>query len=199
MQKLLESDPELEFVGSVGTAAEAIDYLAAVPVDLVVVDLSLPDLSGLEVISRLHSGDANRRLIAMSGAHATIYAQRAIARGAAGFVGRGASADDLLAAMHQALRGELAVGASTTAALVHRALGYRDAAHSDGVATLTPRELEVFEHIGQGLGTVQIAQRLGISHKTVETHRSNMKAKLGVGNGRALVRLAIEWQVKGDG
>jgi DNA-binding NarL/FixJ family response regulator len=123
----------------------------------------------------------------------TMYGERALRAGARGYIMKEAAADHLINAARKVLSGGIYVSDSMASRMLEQVTGHRARGAAGGVETLSDRELEVLEMIGRGVATKNIAERLCISTRTVEAHRAHIKEKLGVGDGAALVRYAVQW------
>jgi DNA-binding NarL/FixJ family response regulator len=176
-----------------GTSKEAVDLVSKVPPDLILIDITLPDRSGLELIKDVRAMHPEVKILVLSMHDEMLYGLRAIKAGAKGYLMKSASHTILEAAIRRVAEGgivvspavaEMAVGAFSTGAK-----GQPD----DELHRLSDREFEVFQRIGEGLGTPQIAEALRISSKTVDVHRMNIRIKLGLEDGAALTRWAIRW------
>ncbi len=164
--------------------------------DLVLVDLSLPDLSGLELVKRLRAGTDAPLVLVLSMHDEGLYAERAVRAGACGYLMKESGGPAIVAGVKQALGGDLVLSAKQSAAILRRTLtGKGDEEHPYG--GLSDRELEVFELIGRGLGTREIAAKLGLGVKTVETHKANIKGKLELRHATELTRAAVGWVESG--
>jgi len=193
LQLLLEREADLHVEAVADGYDLALHYARERCFDLVLVDISLGDANGLTLIKELHAEDPELPVLALSMHPESIYAERALRAGARGYVMKQEAAKTLLEAIRRALRGQVHVSPAITNRLVHQALG---ASVRKGMAIescLTDREIEVFHLIGQGEGTKDLAKRLGVSVKTVETHRAHIKRKLGIDSASRLVQRAVEW------
>jgi DNA-binding NarL/FixJ family response regulator len=193
LAQLINFQNDLRVCGHASTVAEAIDGVAEAKPDLVIVDVSLPDGHGIELVKDLEVRHPQIRILVLSMHDEGLYAERAFRAGASGYVMKKEPADTVLAAVRRILSGETYLSPRMQErVLSHFAAGKPVAANSD-VERLTDRELEVFELIGRGLGTRQIAQRLRLGVSTVETHRAHLKEKLDVKSGTELTCRAAEW------
>jgi DNA-binding NarL/FixJ family response regulator len=193
--ELVNSTPELEVVGEVANAQSALRAVAELAPDLIVLDLSLPDAAGIELVKRLRARDANVRILVYSMHEDSLYAQRALRAGAQGYVNKSESGDRLLAAMREVLESRICVSSRTSANLLHELVG-GERRKSSSLERLTDRELEIVQLIGSGMTTRDIARHLSLSIKTIDSHRANIKAKLGLRTASELAaaagRLALE-------
>jgi DNA-binding NarL/FixJ family response regulator len=193
--QLIAPHADLRVCGEAESASEAVHRATALQPDLILVDLSLKDRSGLALLRMLREVVPKAALLVVSMHDESLFAERALRAGARGYVMKDESGDTLIGAIRQVLGGRTYVSDRMAQALLAR-LGHDDMPPPGGaLATLTDRELEVFELIGRALGTAAIAARLGVSVKTVETHRANIKTKLGIEDSTELLRHAIAWSI----
>lgn len=191
LSEALEDGNGFTVVATAGTEAGAIRAAQEHRPDVAIVDLTLKRGTGLGLIRSLSAEHPNIRILVFTIHDETLYAERAMRAGAHGYLNKSASADELISAVHAVASGELALSDSMNARLVQKAIGKE--AESDGVRSLSDRELEVFELIGRGTALKLIGEQLGISVKTVESHRENIKRKLGIGSAPELNRFAVAW------
>jgi DNA-binding NarL/FixJ family response regulator len=185
--------PDLKICGE---AADVPDALAAIEEhvpDVAVVDLSLKSGSGIELIKRLKARLPGIRILVWSMHPDSLYAERAHRPGAMGYLNKEQATSEILDAIRRILAGELYVSPEVANRLMTRSLGQRKPSPATPVELLSDRELEVFELIGQGLGTRDIANRLHLSVHTIETHRQRIKSKLRIEGATELVRVATQW------
>ena len=192
-EQLLNYQADLYVCGQAGNAAKAITAIHALKPDLVIVDISLADSNGLELIKQLKTTMPNLPILVLSMHDESLYAERALRAGARGYVMKQAPTTEVMTAIRSLLKGELYLSEAMRSRLVHQHLqGIRREAKSE-VDYLSDRELEVFELIGKGQTTRGIAGKLHVSMSTVETHRAHIKEKLKLANSVELVRRAVEW------
>ncbi|EDY20540.1 two component transcriptional regulator, LuxR family [Chthoniobacter flavus Ellin428] len=161
--------------------------------DVLLLDLMLHGAGGIDLIKQLHTLFPKVRILVLSMHDETVFAPRALRAGALGYVMKQEASGQVLAALRAVVVGELHVSRKVGITLMQRAIKMPELSAADGVAKLSDRELHVFELIGAGIPTREIATRLGISIKTVETHRENIKHKLELQSGTELVTRAKEW------
>ena len=193
MEAVISAEPDLTVCGQAGAVAEALEQIRSDRPDLVVLDLSLRDGNGLDLIKRLHAhGDAPKILVCSMHDEA-LFAPRALRAGANGYIGKGEATEHLVDAIRHTLSGKTWLSAAMTERILSGMARGEGPPDDDIVARLTDRELVVFELIGKGLGPTQIAQSIHISVKTVETHREKIKRKLLLASGSELTRRAMQW------
>jgi DNA-binding NarL/FixJ family response regulator len=166
------------------------------PPDLAIIDLSLPDGNGLDLIKRLIARFPDFLILISSMHDETMFAERALKAGAKGYINKQASGDDLIDAIKQILNGKIYFSPHVLEHFLQKNSSHDQLQEQHPIQKLSDRELEVFEYIGQGLGTGEIAKRLNLSIKTVESHRANIKRKLGLASAGELTRRAIQWSLE---
>jgi DNA-binding NarL/FixJ family response regulator len=191
--QLIERQPDLRVCGEAGNPAEALQALAKARPDLILTDLTMPGRSGLEFIKDLRAAHAEAAVLVISMHDEVVYAERALRAGARGYIMKEAGGENLLAAIRQVLRGEIYVSPRMSARILEGFSATRPRGSSSPIEKLTDREFEVFQLIGHGKSTREIALQLHLSTKTVDVHRSNIKAKLELGDVTALIRHAVRW------
>ncbi len=189
----LESEPGLCVCGAFATAEEALTEIEKLNPDVVVTDLNLPGKSGLELIKDLVAMRPGLPVIALSLHDEELYAERCLRAGARGYVMKSEGPEKLACAIQQVLAGGTHVSPQTSARILHMFTGRRDHDGHSPIGELTDREFEVFQWIGRGLSTHEVAERMHISPKTVETHRMHIKTKLEIGSATELVAYAARW------
>jgi DNA-binding NarL/FixJ family response regulator len=190
--RLIEHDPGWRVCGQAASAADAVESIQALSPDLVVMDITLPDKSGIEVIKDLQCLTPGLKILVFSMHDEMLYAQRAIRAGAKGYLMKGAATGKLIEAIGRVMSGEIYLSTLVSNQILHGLSGKRGP-EQFGLERLTDRELEVFELLGHGKSTGQISDMLHISPKTVDAHRFNLKAKLSLPDAQSLMREAILW------
>ena len=189
---LISHEPDMEICGQAGTAEEAFSVVPDLHPDVVVADLSLPGVNGIELIKRLHALNACGAVLVVSAHDESLYAERALAAGALGYLMKHESAGNVVDAIRRVHAGALYLSAKLRERLILSRIGKASPTRS-AIDPLTDREIEVFEQFGRGRTTQEIAQRLGLSAKTVESHRANIKKKLGIEHAPEFVQRAVLW------
>lgn len=197
LRALLEQSLEYSVCGEAATVEEALAGLRSTRPDAVIVDISLGKESGLEFIVRARREDENVALLVLSVLDEMTYAERALRVGANGYVMKREATDRLLVALERVLAGKVYVSSAVSDRLLTTLAKPGESARYP-IDRLTDRELEIFRLVGMGMRAIEMAERLGISQKTVETHRSRIKAKLGVGTAAELVIRAASWLRDGE-
>jgi len=193
MSQLLGREVDLTVCGEVADAAQAQASLRNARPDLILTDITLPGKGGLEFVRDMTCQHPGLPLLVVSMHDEGIYAERALQAGARGYIMKSAGGEDLLTAVRQVLRGEIYVSKKMSTLLLGRIAGRQSNRPNAAISNLTQREFEVFQLIGQGLGTREIAQRLCLSGKTVETHRAHLKEKLRLPTRAELTAYAVRW------
>lgn len=193
LAQLIRMEPGLDVCGEAGSAAEGIKAVDALKPDLVVVDLTLPDKNGLELLKDVQALHPGTRCIVLSMHDEGLYAERALRAGARGYVMKEAAAEHLIGAIRRVMDGGIYVSDTMASRMLEGVTGARSKPSASLIDRLTDRELEILELIGGGVATKHIAERLSISARTVEAHRAHVKEKLGIADGAALVRYAVQW------
>jgi DNA-binding NarL/FixJ family response regulator len=183
-------EPDLQVVAEASSATEALDALRTFSADLAVIDVSLNGTNGIELIKQIRNEHPRLPILVLSMHDESLYALRAVRAGAGGYIMKREAPDLLLTAVRKVLGGEVYL----SPALERRARPAEEpAAAANPIDALSDRELEVLDLVGQGHHTRDIAQRLDLSSKTIETHRLNMKDKLGLKTAPELIRYAVNW------
>jgi DNA-binding NarL/FixJ family response regulator len=198
LAQLINDERGLNVCGSAATPAEAMVLLDEKIPHLVIVDLSLGDESGLDLLKSLHSQHPDLPVLVLSMHDEAYYADRVLRAGAMGYIMKQEAAEQMISAIHQVLSGKVYLSESMAASMLTRFVGRKVVRGGTPVDHLTDRELQVLELIGKGLGTRQIAEKLHLSVKTVENHREHIKAKLKLRTSAELVRYAVRWELEGD-
>jgi DNA-binding NarL/FixJ family response regulator len=189
---LINNEPDLTVCCEAETTREALQLLEQRRPEIVVTDLSLPDRSGLELIKDIAARFPEVPVLVLSMHDEAIYAERVLRAGGRGYVMKQEGGRKLLDAIRAVLAGRTHVSERMSARIVELFAGRRPA-HESPVSTLSDREFEVFQLIGRGRATREIAAQMGLSIKTVEAHRLHIKEKLGLESAAALTRHAVRW------
>ena len=190
IRALLESLPGIEVVGEASTGPEAIALTEQLQPNLILLDISMPELNGLEVAVRILKTDPRRRVVFLSMNTDAVYVRRAFQTGAAGYLVKGADVPELALAIRAVMRGESYVSPAVSKDVIG---DYRrvDAKDVTPLEALTPRQREILQLVSEGNSTKDIAKRLDLSIKTVESHRSELMDRLDIHDVTGLVRFAI--------
>ena len=190
----LAAEPNLKVIGEAASESEALELLRQGLPDLAIIDISLRDSSGLDLVRQIRARSAACKVLVISGFRESIYGERALRAGALGYLNKQETDDRLLEAVRSVLKGKRFCSPTLTQRLLTQAL------HGDqdlrGVERLTDRELDVYRMIAEGFSSGVIAAKLFISTHTVDTHRENIKRKLGLRSAGELTRSAVHWQLE---
>ncbi|HEX9784926.1 MAG TPA: response regulator transcription factor [Opitutaceae bacterium] len=191
MRSLIDGTEDLVVCGETGNMQLALEIYRREQPDVVCLDLMLGATDGIDLILELRRADPAAKILVLSVKDEDTYAERCMRSGALGYAMKTESNEALLEGLRRVASGEVHVSMRIAMTLLTRV--QRPVRTGRGMATLTDRELQVFQLVGLGMSTRQIAERLGIGVKTVETHREHIKNKLGLDHTAALVRVAVMW------
>jgi two-component system uhpT operon response regulator UhpA len=186
-KRLIELEPDLDVVAECRNADDAVEAVSQWRPNLVALDLSLPDGSGLPLIEHLLSVSSDTRIVVLSMHDGDPYVSEALRRGASGYVTKGVAPEELVAGLRAVMNGDVFLSSD----LQERRAG-RSSAGLDPISRLTAREREVFLLLAGGLTPKQVAAELGIGQKTVYIHRASLMGKLGAGSELDLYRMATD-------
>lgn len=196
LRQLIEGEIDLKLCGEAANVSDALKMRSSLRPDVAIVDISLPDGNGLDLIKQLHSWQPQMRIIALSMHDDELYAERALNNGASGYINKQDSAQKLLVGIRQVINNKIFVNPEVAKRLKQREPNYIPCEKNSSILKLTNRELQVFDSIGKGMKTKDIAKNLKLSIKTIETHRRHIKDKLSLTSGTELVRAAIMWTLE---
>ena len=192
---LLQKEPDLQVCGEAGTFDEALAAAQALQPEIALVDITLKDRNGLDLIREWRKNLPGLRGLVLSMHDEAEYADRALRSGARGYVMKEDADEVIVTAIRKVLSGEVYVSPAMSTRLINQIshdAGNKDA-ETSAVASLTGRELEIFSCVGEGLSSRQIADKYQLSERTVEVHRANIKKKLGCENAAQVLREAVRW------
>ncbi|WP_166830215.1 response regulator transcription factor [Thalassoroseus pseudoceratinae] len=200
-RQILGNDPSLEICGEAATEMEATQKITQLNPDLVVVDISLRNGHGLEICKQIRawneqsdaSSPSPMKSLVVSAHDDELYAERALHAGASGYLNKGETGERLVEAIHRVLEGKIFLSPKMTERILNRLIAGQQDEYQSPMDTLTDRELAVFELIGKGLTTKEVASDLELSPKTVESYREKIKEKLNLPNANRLVRAAVQY------
>jgi len=191
---MVSAEKDLALIGSARTAAEGLDQIRRLKPDVVVVDISLEDAHGLDLVHQIRSELPEIQLVVFSMYDEIAYAERAIRAGAMGYVMKSESTQSVLEAIRTVMQGEVYLSHRMAARILSKVVRGRSVQpHVLSLDTLTDREMAVFQMLGQGYSVEDIMQRLNLSRKTVETYRRRAKEKLGFDSVSELLQFAVQW------
>lgn len=193
----ISADPDFEVCGEAGSESEALELLRKISPDLMIVDVSLKEGNGIELIKQIRGRYPRLPILVVSGFKESLYGERALRAGASGYLNKQESQAKLIEALRMILKGGRYVSPELLGRLVGQALDHSETDEEksgDGVMRiLSDRELEIFRMIGLGMTSGAIANELHLSRHTIDTHRENIKRKTGAKNAGELSRQAVQW------
>lgn len=190
---LFEQQSDMELCGETHGLSEAMNLYFESPADIVMTDIRLENGSGLELTQELLAMNPRILVLVCSGYDDAVYARRALKAGARGYVNKHESPERLLKALRHIREGKIFLSNEMTERVLSRSVGGEEEFNCTPIDTLSDRELQVFEEIGNGNTTRKIAEQLHLSPKTIETYRENIKNKLSLNNATELTQHAIRW------
>lgn len=193
MCRLIDGEPGLMCCGGAKSAEEAMSEIRRCRPDLVITDITLPERSGLELIKDIAAEYPELPVFVYSMHDENFYAERALKAGARGYLMKEAGSEKMLEAIRGVLAGEISVSPKIAAKILSIFSAPKARGSHSPIEKLTDREFEVFQLIGQGKSTKEIAEQLHLSHKTVAVHRGRIKEKLGLATAPELVHQAFQW------
>ena len=195
MKALLNSDERLQVVGEASGYRDGREVFQRTNPDIMIIDLSLADGSGLQLIKAIRAEDKQVRMLVASMHDDHLFAERALRQGANGYINKAQAADNILEAIQTLLKGNVYLCPDVANQILQRQLQGNTKDACDPVDLLSARELEVFTRIGQGLSSKKIANQLNVSQKTVDSHREHIKRKLVIDDSSELIQLAVAWKL----
>ena len=192
---MIEAERGFKVAAEAGDAREAMAAITDHKPDLCIVDLTLKDIGGLELIKQIKASHPTLPVLVLSMHDEKIYAERALKAGASGYIMKQELTERLITAIRTVLRGEIYLSEKMASRILGKMVGGRRDDDATPMDRLSDRELEVFELLGRGLNTREIAKRLCLSVKTVETHREHIKEKLQIRDATKLIQQATHWVI----
>ncbi|MBN8587981.1 MAG: response regulator transcription factor [Rhodothermia bacterium] len=190
---ILESQPDFNIVAMAGSAEEAMENIEKHRVDLLIVDISLPGMSGLELVKHMSALKPTLKMLVMSRHDEQLYAERVIRSGAKGYVMKVEARKVIIEAIRKILGGGIYISDAINERLIQSMMPGRRPIGQSPLEILSDRELEIFEMTGRGYKSGEIAERLHISPKTVESYRTRIKDKLSLTSAAELMKHAVQW------
>jgi DNA-binding NarL/FixJ family response regulator len=188
LRAMIDVEPDMKVCGEAHTEREARAAIRSMSPDAVVVDLSLEEGDGINLVRDAHAHHPDVALLVLSMHDETIYAERLISVGASGYIMKQAASDQLINALRSVLKGDVYLSES-----MRTRIGERSLAEGEQPARLSARELQVIGMIGRGVSSRDIAESLSLSVKTIESHRQSIKQKLNLATNAQLLQYAIKW------
>jgi DNA-binding NarL/FixJ family response regulator len=193
LANLIEKNLDFTVCGEAETAPAALEAIAELKPDLAIIDLSLGNSSGIDLIRSIRSSFPDVAMIVLSMHDERVYAERAIRAGARGYVMKRESTKKIIEAIHEVLKGNLYLSKGMTELLVEKFISADPGQVGLPLAQLSDRELEVFKLIGQGYEVNEIAKALNVNHKTIHTYSTRIREKLKLNSSAELLREALRW------
>lgn len=193
MSELIGKEEDLVVCGSRETANEALTAIDSLKPDLVIVDISLKDSNGIELVETINKNYPKTIVLVLSMYDESLYAQRALLSGARGYIMKQKAVEQVVEAIRRVMKGEIYASPTIKEEVFKQLIQPQRSEEVSPLNVLTNRELEVFQLIGEGFSSKEIAERLFLSVKTVGTHRENIKEKLHLKHYTELVKFAVHW------
>nr|NJM03771.1 response regulator transcription factor [Desulfobacula sp.] len=193
MKELINREKDLEVVGDAETVAGALDMIESLGPDLVIVDLSLKESNGMDLVKEIGRRYKNMASLVLSMHDEALHAERCLTAGARGYIMKHEASESVVRAVRHIMAGNIHVSPGIMSTILNKFQKQPDPVSASPLTRLTDRELEIFRLIGQGLSSKEIAVQLAISIKTVGTYRERIKEKLDLKNSGELVRHAVIW------
>lgn len=193
LAELINHENDLEVCGQAEDAYQAMKAVKELNPNMAIVDISLKQTSGMELIKDINSQYPNLPVLALSMHDESLYAERALRAGARGYIMKAVATEKVIMAIRKILGGEIYISDKMASKMMRKLVGGKNEIKKSPVETLSDRELEVFQLIGKGFGTRQISERLYLSIKTIETYRAHIKEKLNLADAAELLQYAIQW------
>jgi DNA-binding NarL/FixJ family response regulator len=193
LKAVINQQPDLSVSAETDNAASALELVLGKRPDIAVIDISLKTANGIELMKNIAAAAPGLPVLIVSMHDEKIYAERALRAGARGYLMKQEASEKIILAIRSVLKGEIFVSEKTRDNLLHRFTKSKTDDAVFPIDTLSDREMEVFQLIGQGFSTRQIAEQLKLSTKTIDSYREHLKTKLNLSSGSDLVRYAIEW------
>jgi DNA-binding NarL/FixJ family response regulator len=192
LRHLLEAEPNLSVAGEASNGLEAVQLVEKFKPDVLIVDIVMPELNGLEVLKQVRERSSKTCCIVLSMQSADVYVVEALKAGALGYVLKETGPSELLSAVHQVIKGQRYLSPRISERLIDMLIESSQKSTADPYQTLTNREREILQMAAEGLSSAEIAKRLSISPRTAELHRGRMMNKLGLKNQTELIRYAFK-------
>ncbi len=193
LKLLINNETNLKVCGEAPDCHSALPMISATKPDIITLDLSLTDGSGLGLIKQIRAKDKQVKILVASMHDEKLYAERCIRTGANGYINKEEAASSIIEAIREVLDGEYYLSRKMTKFITQRKLQNSNEAEGSPEQILSNREIEVFIMIGKGLSTQKIAKELHLSSKTIDTHKEHIKKKLGIQDSAMLVQQAVAW------
>jgi DNA-binding NarL/FixJ family response regulator len=190
----IDAQPDMQVCGEAADIQSALELIVTTLPALVIVDIALKDGHGIDLIKKIVATGIPTRMLVVSAYDESLFAERALRAGALGYINKQELQGKVLDAIRTVLRGERYLSAAMAQRFIAQAIGGRTA--QSGAEALTDRELQIFQLIGRGRSTREIAQELNISVHTIDSHREHIRSKLDLRNGNELIQRAVQWHIE---
>jgi DNA-binding NarL/FixJ family response regulator len=190
----ISAQPDMEVCGEAADIESALELIVTKRPALVIVDIALRNGHGIDLIKRIVAAGVNTRMLVVSAYDESFFAERALRAGALGYINKQELQDKVVEAMRTVLRGERYLSTAMAQRLIAQAIGSR--LPHGGTEILTDRELQIFQLIGRGKSTREIAHELSVSVHTIDSHREHIRAKLDLRSGTELIQRAVQWHIE---
>jgi DNA-binding NarL/FixJ family response regulator len=194
VSELINAQPDLQVIGSTSDWTVALTQLQTLKPDVVVLDITLANANGIEVLKNLRVHFPDLRVLMLSMHDENLYAMRSMKAGAHGYIMKSSATEHVVTAIRQVLKGEIYLSDGLAKRTMAQMVGRKKEPGASPLEDLSDRELEVFQMVGEGLTTRKIADKLHLSIKTIETHKAHIKEKLNLQNATELTQHAIHWR-----
>lgn len=195
LSKLLDKQSDMTIVGSSHDAATALQQIPKAKPDIIILDITLKDRSGVDLIKKLRASHPKSQIFVYSMHDENVYAERCLRAGAMGYLMKGETSERVLYGLRQVIGGSFFFSANLLGSIVAGG-GPRGGSRGEPGRMLSDRQLEVFEMVGRGFDSHDIGKKLGLSPKTVDAHKANIRQKLGLASARELLMEAVRWVEK---
>lgn len=195
LKKVIDQQEDMQVVGSAEDAQTALQQITKLKPDVVVLDITLKDRSGVDLIKKIRTSQPSTNVLVYSMHDENVYAERCLRAGAMGYLMKGESSSRVLHGLRQILGGSFCFSAALLGSIVSGG-GPHTGARGEPGRMLSDRQLEVFEMVGRGFDSHEIGEKLGLSAKTVDAHKANIRQKLGLASARELLMEAVRWVEK---
>jgi DNA-binding NarL/FixJ family response regulator len=194
LTELINAQADLEVVGESDDWTVALKKIGELNPDILVLDITLRNANGLEVLKNLRVHHPDLKVLMLSMHEENLYAMRTMKAGAHGYIMKGCAAEELIGAIRQIVQGGIYLSDALARRTMQQMVGRKTEVGGSPLEDLSDRQLEVFNLIGDGLTTRRMAEKLHLSIKTIETHKAHIKEKLNLANSAALTQHAIHWR-----
>jgi DNA-binding NarL/FixJ family response regulator len=190
----IAAQPDMDVCGEADDIESALELVVTKRPSLVIVDIALKDGHGIDLIKRIVAAGVQTRMLVVSAYDESLFAERALRAGALGYVNKQELQGKVVEALRTVLRGERYLSSAMAQRLISQAIGSKAA--QGGTEALTDRELQIFQLVGRGKSTREIAHELNVSVHTIDSHREHIRAKLDLRSGTELIQRAVQWHIE---